>query len=174
MFFNEIYAYDSLVILAGLFCLPEAFFPWNLDFSNIFLQGLGGSWEGGSWVNLTSFEGGNLLNFLSLLNVGTFNENSSLMSLERDLLLIFIFKVSYPPLNKEKMNLKMVWPKLFRKGIYSFLLFLSFLFLMKSEIHIREILILLTSISWVLLCPNIKIKLAWLSHKSRLPSWSSA
>ena len=147
MFFNEICVYDGLVVLVGLFCLSGVFFLWNLDFSNTSLEGLRGSWGKGSLVNSTSFEGGNLLDFLSLLNVSTFDENSSLMSLWRDLLLMFVFKTSYLLLNKKEMNLKVVWPKLFRKGISSSLLFLSFLFLIKSEIYIREILILLTLIS---------------------------
>ena len=43
---------------------------------------------------------------------------------------------------------------------------------MKSKICMREILMLLTLISWVLFCLNIEIRLVWPSHDLGLSSWS--
>ena len=124
-------------VTAGFFCLPGAFSPWNLDFSSTFLDGLGKSWDGGSLVNLIGFRGENLFDFLSLLKVSILVENLSLMSSWSVLLLISIFKVSHPSLNKEEMNLKVIWLNLFKKGISSSLLFIRSL--LHSLINLRAV-----------------------------------
>ena len=79
----------------------------------------------------------------------------------------------HPLLNTEEIKSNTIWPKLLKNEIFFSLLFSSSLLLIKSEIYMREILMLLTSISWMLFCLNIEIGLVWPSHNLRLPGWSS-
>ena len=66
------------------------FLLWNIDFSRTFFNDLEGSWNRRSLKKLASLVEEEALVFFPLLEEGTLVMNSSLMSSQKDLLLVFV------------------------------------------------------------------------------------
>ena len=105
---------------------------------------------GGILENSAGLAGGRQLDFLFCRTVGTFVVNSSLNLSRNDFWPSPTSKISHPPLKIEETRSKATLPKPVKHDISSSLWLLRWQLAIKSEIHSREILILLTSMSWVL------------------------
>ena len=171
MFLNDTWAYKGLPNSAALLFLSEVFFSWNFDLARTSFDGLRESWDRESFVKLASLVEEEELAFFPLIKGGTLVVNSSLMSSQKVLLLVLVLSWFQLPLKTAETKSKVTWPKPLRNGMSSFLLFFISLLLIKSEMWWREILMLLTSISYDIIWPNMEIRLVQPSHKLGLPSW---
>ena len=124
--------------------------------------------------NSTGLAGGRQLDFLFCRTVGTFVVNSFLNLLQNDFWPSPTSKISHPPLKIEETRSKATLPKPVKHGISSSLWLLRWRLTIKSEICLREILMLLTSISWVLSLLKRDVGLVLLSQELLLASWSSS
>lgn len=81
-------------------------------------------------------------------------------------------KLSHSPLNMDETSLNATLPNPSKQEILSSLLFLICQLVTKSEILSKDILIFITSISWVLNLPKREIGWVWPFYELLLASWS--
>ena len=79
-----------MINLAAFLFLPGVFFLWNFNLSKTSFDGLGGSWDGGSFEKFANLVGGEILAYFPFLKEETLVVNSSLMSSQNVLLFISI------------------------------------------------------------------------------------
>ena len=110
------------------------FLLWNFNFAISSLKGLERTWGRKILVNSTGLERENLSDFFPKGLVGTLVVNSSLIMLQKDLLLLPAFNTSQSPLKIEVTNSKAICPNPSKHGISPFLLFLIWQLAIKSDI----------------------------------------